>query len=49
MFFKSLVKIFGKKVSHNPKKTKIFIYQPIFTKIYGKVVCGTSAMAPVRS
>jgi hypothetical protein len=40
---------FRNKGSHNPQKTKIFIYQPILTKIYGKVVWGTSAMAPVRS
>jgi hypothetical protein len=48
MFFKSLVKILEKGVAQ-PQKTKIFIYKPIFTNIYGKVVCGTSAMAPVRS
>jgi hypothetical protein len=40
---------FGKRGRTTPRKTKISIYQPIFTKIYGKVVCGTSAMAPVRS
>jgi hypothetical protein len=37
MFFKSLVKIL-EKGSHNPQRSKVFIYKPILTKIYGKVV-----------
>jgi hypothetical protein len=48
MFFKSLAKILEKGVAQ-PSETEIFIYKLNFTKIYGKVVCGTSAIPPVRS